>query len=79
MSTLTVRIPDELEKELQHICKEDDRSKSWFVKKALQEKIEDWHDLRAGLKALKEHRKNPRTISHAALLKELGLTEKDIA
>ena len=79
MSTITVRLPDELEKAMQDICDQEDRSKSWFVKKAVQEKIEDWHDLRAGLKALKKHRDDPRAISHAALLRELGLTEKDFA
>ncbi len=78
MTTLTVRIPEELDNLLQQFCKEEDRSKSWLLKKALQEKLEDWQDLRTGLKSLKEHRKNPRLTSHEALLKELGITKKDL-
>lgn len=35
-------------------------------------------DCKAGLKALRKHRKNPKTIDHKTLLKELGLTESDI-
>lgn len=79
MTTLTFRVPDELNQLLEELCKEEDRSKSWFMKKALQEKLEDWQDLRDGLKALKEHDKNPRVISHKALMKDLGLTDKDLA
>jgi predicted transcriptional regulator len=78
MTTLTFRVPDELNQVLEEICKEEDRSKSWFMKKALQEKLEDWQDLRDGLKALKEHKKNPRVVSHKALMKKLGLTDKDL-
>ena len=78
MATLTVRIPEELDKVLQQFCEEEDRSKSWLLKKALQEKLEDWQDLRTGLKALKNHRKKPRLTSHEVLLKELKITKKDL-
>lgn len=78
MTTVTFRIPDELNEILEELCKEQDRSKSWFMRKALQEKLEDWRDLRVGLKALKKHKKNPELISHDDLLKKLGLTNKDL-
>lgn len=78
MSVLTVRIPDELEKELEKFCKHENCSKSSLVKKALQEKLEDWQDLRDGLKALDAHRKNPKITSHQTLIAELGLTDKDL-
>ena len=78
MATLTVRVPEELEEVLNQFCKEEDRSKSWLIKKALQEKLEDWQDLREGLRALQEHEKNPRTVSHKNLMKELGLTDKEL-
>ncbi|MES2961894.1 MAG: DUF6290 family protein [Pseudomonadota bacterium] len=78
MTTLTVRISQELDELLQEFCREEDRSKSWILKKALQEKLEDWQDLRDGLKALKNHKKNPNIMSHETLVKELGLTKKDL-
>ncbi len=79
MTTVTFRIPDELNKILEELCKEEDRSKSWFMRKALEEKLEDWRDTRAGLKALKKHKRNPQLISHSDLMRKLKLTEKDIA
>ena len=75
MSTVTVRIPDELEKIMEKFCKKEDRSKSWLIKKAIQEKLEDWEDLQDGLRALRKHKKNPQTISLDDLAKELGLTK----
>ncbi len=78
MTTLTVRIPEELDKILQEFCKEEDRSKSWLLKKALREKLEDWQDLRTGLKALKHHKKKPSLTSHEKLLRELKITKKDL-
>ena len=79
MTTLTFRVPDELAKELEEICKEEDRSRSWFMKKALIEKIEEWRDVRIALKARAEYEKNPAiATSHEDLLKELGLKESDL-
>lgn len=79
MTTLTFRVPDELAKELENICKEEERSKSWFVKKALIEKMEEWRDVKIALKGRAEYEKNPNiAISHEDLLKELGLKESDL-
>ena len=78
MSIITVRIPDELDSIIDDFCKEEDRSKSWLVKKAIMEKLEDWQDLRDGLRALEGHRKNPKVFSQAEVMKELGLTKKDL-
>jgi predicted transcriptional regulator len=78
MATLTVRIPEELELVIKDFCSKEDRSKSWLIKKALQEKLEDWQYLYDGLKALEKHRKNPRVTSHKDLMKLLGLTDKDL-
>jgi predicted DNA-binding protein len=79
MSVLTVRIPDELEKDLEEYCKAEDRTKSWLIKKALKEALEDWHDYRTGVKALKEYKKNSNlAISHEELIKKLGLTQEEI-
>ncbi len=78
MSTITVRVPDELEKIMEKFCKKEDRTKSWLIKKAVQEKLEDWEDLQDALSALKKHKKNPKTIDHEDLVKKLGLTKKDL-
>jgi predicted transcriptional regulator len=76
MSTLTVRISDDLEAAIAKFCQEENRSKSWLIKRAIEEKLEDWQDLRDGLKAIDEHRKNPKVISHKELMINLGLTDK---
>lgn len=74
MSVLTVRIPQDLEKMLNQFCKEEDRTKSWLIKKAIQEKLEDWNDYRSGIKALKEHKKSgSKTYSLEEVAKELGI------
>jgi predicted transcriptional regulator len=71
MTTLTFRVPDELAKELEEICKEEDRSKSWFMKKALIEKLEEWRDIRIAMKARSEYEKNPESfLSHDEFWKE---------
>ena len=75
---ITVRIPDQLEEIMSQFCKEEDRSRSWFIKRAIEDKLEDWQDLRDGIKALKKHQKNPSVISHDNLLKELDLEAEDL-
>jgi RHH-type rel operon transcriptional repressor/antitoxin RelB len=73
MTTLTFRVPDELDQFLEEICKEEDRSKSWFMRKALEEKLEEWRDLRIALKAKDEYENNPDILlSHDEVWKELG-------
>lgn len=79
MTTLTFRVPESLAEELEELCKEQDRTKSWFMKKALEEKMQEWRDIRIALKGRAEYEKNPDSaISHDQLLKELGLTDSDI-
>lgn len=43
MPSITVRIPDELIPLIENFCKVEDRSRSWLVKKALEEKLGEWH------------------------------------
>lgn len=79
MSVLTVRIPQELKKMLETFCKEEDRTKSWLIKKALREKLEDWNDCRARVNSPKEYKNNPSLVAnHKKLTKELGLAQKEI-
>lgn len=79
MSSITVRIPDDLEAVLNEFCEEEDRSKSWVIKKALAEKLENWQDLRIAIKERDEYEKNPEiAISHENLLRELGIKDSDL-
>ncbi|MFT6076891.1 MAG: putative DNA-binding protein [Myxococcota bacterium] len=77
MSVLTVRVPDELDKIINQFCKEEDRTKSWLVKKAVQEKLEDWNDYRLGIKYLKEHNKTrQKSYTIEEIAKEFNITLK---
>ena len=77
MSILTVRVSEELETVLSRYCKEEDRSKSWLIKKALQEKLEDWLDYKAAVEALQDHEaKGGKTHSIESVAKELGVNLK---
>ena len=74
MTTLTFRVPDELNQVLEELCKTEDRSKSWFKKKILQEKLEDWQEAKIALKGRSEYEENPNiAISHDELLRKIGL------
>ncbi len=77
MTTVTFKIPDELNELLEELCREEDRSKSWFMRKALQEKLEDWRDLRVAKKGRKAYEARPDlAISHDQLLKDLKIRKK---
>ncbi len=79
MTTLTFRVPDALAEELEKMCEEQDRTKSWFMKKALQEKMEEWRDIRIALKGRDEYERDPSIVtSQEDLMEEFGLTEKDL-
>ena len=63
MSTITVRIPDELNPLIEEFCKIEDRSKSWLVKKALEEKLKEWRDTKTNseLTSVNKSQKTSRT------------------
>ena len=42
MITVTARFPDELNKLLEEYCAKEDRSKSWVLRKFLQEGLDEW-------------------------------------
>lgn len=71
---ITVRLPEELENRLNAISQETGRSKSYYIRNALVEYIEDLEDLAAAEKALKEIKEGKdAVISYEELKKELGL------
>lgn len=72
MSTaVSIRIPDELAKRLDHIAKETDRPRSYIVQKALESYIEDYADLQIALDRL--HDKTDPILSSRELKRSLGL------
>lgn len=73
MSTLvSVRLPDELEDKLEYLSEETGRSKSYYMKKALEKYLEDREDYLLAVARLEEN--NPR-ISYEKIRKELGLED----
>ncbi|MFU2080884.1 DUF6290 family protein [Avibacterium endocarditidis] len=43
--TITVRLPDELQRRLDHLATETGRAKSFYIKQALEAYLEDLEDL----------------------------------
>ena len=78
--TVSLKLPHSLVVELSLIAKQEDRSRSSVVRKFLQEKIEDYKDLQAGLKALEKIKNNPnkKTYSSAEVMERLGISKKDL-
>ena len=75
-NTISIKIPQELNKLLEKVSKRQDRSKSSLIRIAIQEYLEDLEDARAGEKALEELEKGEDTLtSWEDLKKELGYVE----
>jgi len=72
MSTaVSIRLPESLAKELDHIAAETERPRSFHVQKALETYIEDFADVQIALDRLRDP-KDP-VISSRDLRKSLGL------
>jgi len=72
MSTaVSIRLPDELAKQLDGIAKETERPRSYIIQKALESYIEDYADLQIALDRL--HDRTDSIISSKELKKSLGL------
>ncbi|MBN4054807.1 ribbon-helix-helix protein, CopG family [Nitrospira defluvii] len=72
MSTaVSIRLPDEIARQLDSIAKETERPRSYIVQKALESYIEDYADLQIALDRL--HDKTDPIISGKKLKKSLGL------
>ena len=70
-ATVSIRLPDELTKNLDEIAKETERPRSFHIQKAIETYIEDFADLRIAIDRLR----NPKdeVISSKELRKSLGL------
>ena len=72
MSTaISVRLPDDLAKQLDGIADEIDRPRSYIIQKALESYLDDYADLQVALDRL--HDQTDATISGKELRKKLGL------
>jgi predicted DNA-binding protein len=60
--TISAQIPSSLDRDLGIICQQEERSKSYFIKKALEkllkEKLEDLEDYNEAKKAYEEFKKS---------------------
>jgi len=72
MSTaISIRLPDEIAKQLDGIAGETERPRSYIIKKALELYLEDYADLQIALDRL--HDKQDSIISGKELKASLGL------
>lgn len=69
---LAVRLPQQLEHKLDHLVKQTGHSKSYYVRHALEEYLEDHEDYLIALARLEK--KNPR-ISIDEMERRLGLED----
>jgi RHH-type transcriptional regulator, rel operon repressor / antitoxin RelB len=71
---LAVRLDPDLEARLTAVAKRTGRSKSYYARQAILEKIEEMEDIALLEEALKTH--DPaRTISHVEMRRRLGLDD----
>lgn len=71
MQTVTVKLPDDMAKFLEKIAKEEERSKSYYIRKAIARYLEDLADIRAAKKALA---KKGRTYTLEEIATENGIS-----
>ena len=72
MSTaVSIRLPDIIVKELNHIAEETERPRSFHVQKALESYIDDFADVQIALDRLRDQ-KDP-VVSSREMRKSLGL------
>ena len=72
MSTaVSIRLPNIIAKELNHIAEETERPRSFHVQKALESYIEDFADVQIALDRLRDQKDT--VVSRHELRKSLGL------
>lgn len=73
MATITFEFSDKAYDVLEELAERCDVSISEFARRALLEKMEDTEDIFAADEAYADYLKNPVTISHDELFRELGV------
>lgn len=69
---IAVRLPENLEKKLEQLAAKTNRTKSYYIRKAIEEFLEDEADY---IMALERIQKNYPRISLAEMEKRLGLAD----
>lgn len=62
MSNISIRIPDNLHNLLVKTADQEERSKSWIIKKALENYLEDLRDLKDGIAQLEDQLLNKEDL-----------------
>ncbi len=71
---IAVRLPDELEQRLENLAQKTHRSKSYYLRRALEEFLEDREDYLLAASRLEEYKKSDKKgISLRELEKKMGL------
>ena len=70
---LAIRLPQALEKRLTSLAKTTGRTKSFYARLAIEERIDDMEDIYLAEKSLAEVRAGAPTISHEDMMKRYGL------
>lgn len=71
---MTIRLPEEMEKRLSQLAKETHRTKSYYVKRAIEAFLDDQEDYLAALASYEDYlQSGKKSISLEELEKKLGL------
>ena len=75
MQTITVKLPDDMVKFLNKIAAEEERSKSYYIRKAITQYMEDLADLYVAKCESAKIKKGEKTIPLEVLLRRNGLLD----
>ena len=70
-AAISIRLPEDLAKQLDNVAKEAERPRSFIIQKALESYLEDYADLKVALDRL--HDKADPVISGKKMWESLGL------
>jgi RHH-type transcriptional regulator, rel operon repressor / antitoxin RelB len=70
-NTISLRLPDAMAEQLNELCEQLDRSKSYIIKKALEEYLSEFSDYLVAQGRLND--KNDKIISSDEMRTKLGL------
>jgi len=73
---LSIRLPEEIEARLEHLAKQTGRTKSFYAREAILEKIEDLEDVYLAEQVLERVRRGEeQTYSLEEVERDLGLAD----
>lgn len=70
MQTITVKIPDDMAKFLEQLAAEEERSKSYYIRKAIARHLEDLADIRVA-----KQRRHEKSTPLEQVMRENGLLD----